>query len=78
MTQLSEDLGTEATETEKERPQDYLLHKTKGEGEELGLRTYGIPDLELERFVVNRDHPRPEFHADGQVVHGLESLVREL
>jgi len=34
--------------------------------------------LELDVAPVNRHHPRAELHPNGQVVHRLEALVREL
>eukprot|EP00964_Phaeocystis_antarctica_P042688 scaffold24476_cov62-Phaeocystis_antarctica.AAC.1 len=37
-----------------------------------------VPDLQLDLLVVYRDHARAELDADGQVVHWLEALVREL
>lgn len=37
-----------------------------------------IPDLQLDLLAVDRDHPRAEFDADGEVVDRLEALVREL
>ena len=48
-----------------------------------GLRGYGavahrVPDLELDLLVVYRDHTCAELDADGEVVHWLEALVREL
>ena len=41
-------------------------------------RTHSVPDLQLDLLVVYRDHARAELDADGQVVHWLEALVREL
>ena len=37
-----------------------------------------VPDLQLDLLVVYRDHARAELDADGQIVHWLEALVREL
>lgn len=37
-----------------------------------------IPYLQLDLLAVNVDHPCPELHANGEVVHRLEPLVREL
>jgi hypothetical protein len=37
-----------------------------------------VPDLQLYLLAVNVDHARAKLYADGQVVHGLEALVREL
>ena len=39
---------------------------------------YSIPDLELNEFVVDGDHPSPKLDTDGEVVDRLEPLVREL
>ena len=43
-----------------------------------GLLPGGVPDLEFDLFVVDCDHTRAEFNADGKVMYGLESLVCEL
>ena len=40
--------------------------------------THRIPDLQFDLSIVNRDHPRAELHADGQVMDRLEALVCEL
>ncbi len=37
-----------------------------------------VPDLELDLLPLDVDHAGAELHAYGQVVHGLEPLVREL
>lgn len=37
-----------------------------------------VPDLKLDLLAVDGDHACSELHANGQVVHRLESLVREL
>ena len=37
-----------------------------------------VPNLELDGLVVDGDHAGAELDADGEVVHGLEPLVREL
>lgn len=37
-----------------------------------------VPHLELDLFVIDGDHARAKFDADGQVVHWLEALVCEL
>jgi len=34
--------------------------------------------LQLDLLSLDVDHARAELHADGQVVHRLETLVREL
>lgn len=39
---------------------------------------YGIPDLQLNLSSVDVDHSRSKFHSDGEVMHRLEPLVREL
>lgn len=41
-------------------------------------KSYGIPNLEFNLFVRNRDQPGSEFDADGQIMYGLESFVCEL
>eukprot|EP00227_Mantoniella_beaufortii_P021557 CAMPEP_0197591626 /NCGR_PEP_ID=MMETSP1326-20131121/13819_1 /TAXON_ID=1155430 /ORGANISM="Genus nov. species nov., Strain RCC2288" /LENGTH=295 /DNA_ID=CAMNT_0043157157 /DNA_START=218 /DNA_END=1100 /DNA_ORIENTATION=+ len=43
-----------------------------------GLLPRRVPDLQLDLLVVDGDHAAAELHADGQVVHVLEPLVREL
>lgn len=40
--------------------------------------THRVPDLQLYLLAVYVDHARAELDADGQVMHGLEALVREL
>lgn len=42
------------------------------------LTTHRVPDLQLHVLVVDLDHASPKLHANRQVVHGLEALVREL
>lgn len=37
-----------------------------------------VPDLQLHRLLRDVDHARPKLHSNGEVVHGLEALVREL
>ena len=39
---------------------------------------YSIPDLKLNGFVVDGDHPSPKLNTDGEVMDWLEPLVREL
>ena len=39
---------------------------------------YRVPDLQLDLFVVYGNHAGAKFHTNGEVVHGLEALVREL
>jgi len=34
--------------------------------------------LQLYVLLVDLDHPGSKFHANSEVVHGLETLVREL
>ena len=41
-------------------------------------RTDRVPNLELDGLVVDGDHAGAKLDADGEVVHGLEALVREL
>mmetsp|Transcript_1403 Transcript_1403/g.2447 ORF Transcript_1403/g.2447 Transcript_1403/m.2447 type:complete len:228 (+) Transcript_1403:759-1442(+) len=43
-----------------------------------GLLSRGVPNLQLDGLGVDLHHFRPEFHANGQIVHGLETSVREL
>jgi hypothetical protein len=40
--------------------------------------TYCVPDLKLNRFVVNSDHPCSKLHTNGQIMHKLKALVCEL
>ncbi len=40
--------------------------------------SYSVPDLQLDLLPLDVDHPGAELHPDGQVVHRLEALVREL
>lgn len=40
--------------------------------------THCVPDLQLDLFAINVDHPRAKLDADCQIVHRLEPLVREL
>ena len=43
--------------------------------------TYGthcVPDLELDLFPLNIDHPGPELHSDCEIVDWLEPLVCKL
>jgi hypothetical protein len=47
-------------------------------GEGKGKSTDRVPNLELDGLVVDGDHAGAELDADGEVVHGLEPLVREL
>lgn len=42
------------------------------------LLTGRVPNLQFDLFAVYGDHASPEFNTDRQVVHRLESLVREL
>eukprot|EP00608_Synchroma_pusillum_P012824 CAMPEP_0198425696 /NCGR_PEP_ID=MMETSP1452-20131203/4740_1 /TAXON_ID=1181717 /ORGANISM="Synchroma pusillum, Strain CCMP3072" /LENGTH=246 /DNA_ID=CAMNT_0044146055 /DNA_START=113 /DNA_END=851 /DNA_ORIENTATION=+ len=37
-----------------------------------------VPHLRLDAQAVHVEHARAELHANGQVMHGLEALVREL
>lgn len=37
-----------------------------------------IPNLQLDRFVVDGDHPGTELNSNCQVMHRLEPFVREL
>lgn len=39
---------------------------------------YRVPDLQLHFAILDVDHARAELHANGEVVHGAEPLVREL
>lgn len=41
-------------------------------------RTHRVPYLQLDLLAVDVDHARAELHANREVVHGLEALVREL
>ena len=43
-----------------------------------GAVAHRVPDLELDLLVVYRDHARTKLDADGEVMHWLEALVREL
>jgi len=43
-----------------------------------GFLAGGIPDLQLDKLVVQVDHAGTEFYPDRQVMDGLESLVGEL
>lgn len=40
--------------------------------------THGIPDLQLDLLVVDIDHSGAKLNTNGQIVHRLESLIREL
>ena len=40
--------------------------------------THRVPNLKLDLFPLNVDHPSPELDSNGEVVHRLEPLVREL
>ena len=44
----------------------------------LSKPTHRVPDLKLDLFPLNVDHPSTELDSDGEVVHRLEPLVREL
>lgn len=37
-----------------------------------------VPNLQLNLFTVDGNHASAEFHADCEIVHGLEALVGEL
>lgn len=41
-------------------------------------KTYRVPYLQLDGLVFDRHHTRPEFHANGQIMHGLKPFVCEL
>ena len=60
----------------------HSLNDTKEDREKKGReersRTDRVPNLEFDGLVVDGDHAGAEFDADGEVVHGLEALVREL
>ena len=40
--------------------------------------THRVPDLELDLLPLDVDHASTELDADGEIVHRLEPLVREL
>ena len=42
------------------------------------LISYRVPDLKLDLFPLNVDHPGTKLHSDGQVMNRLESLVCKL
>lgn len=42
------------------------------------VEPYRVPDLQLDLLCVNVDHAGTELDSDGEVVHRLEALVREL
>jgi len=37
-----------------------------------------IPDLQFDLFAINGNHACTKLHANGQIMHRLEALVREL
>lgn len=41
-------------------------------------RKYGVPDLQLNGFVIDGDHPGPEFNPDGKIMYRLKPFVGEL
>ncbi len=43
-----------------------------------GLLAGRVPDLELDLFALDVDHPSAKLDADRQIVNGLESLVSKL
>ena len=47
-------------------------------GRDLKRVVYCVPNLELDLLPINVDHARAKLYANGQIVHGLEALVREL
>ena len=40
--------------------------------------TYSVPNLKLDRTTVDGDHASSELDTNGEIMHGLESLVSEL
>ena len=40
--------------------------------------THRVPDLQLDLLPLDVDHASTELDADGEIVHRLEPLVREL
>lgn len=51
---------------------------TKQSRRKKGNWTYGVPNLELDRTTVDGDHSGAELDANGEIMHRLEPLVREL
>ena len=43
-----------------------------------GAGWHRVPNLKFDLAILNIDHAGSELYADGQVVHRLKSLVREL
>jgi hypothetical protein len=41
-------------------------------------RAHRVPNLQLDVLVINLDHARAKFYANGQVVHLLEARVGKL
>lgn len=39
---------------------------------------YSVPNLKLDRTTVDGDHASSELDTNGEIMHGLESLVSEL
>jgi len=44
----------------------------------LKTKAYGVPNLELDGTAVDGDHASAEFNTNGEIMHRLEPLVREL
>lgn len=42
------------------------------------IMTYSIPYLKFDLFVINSDHTSTKLYSNGEIVHRLEPLVREL
>ena len=51
---------------------------SRGRSSSAARGAHRVPDLQLDLLVVNVNHPRAELDPDGEVVHLLEPLVREL
>ena len=43
-----------------------------------GVATHCIPDLKLDLFPLNIDHPGPKLNSDCEIVNWLEPLVCKL
>ena len=52
--------------------------RTAGSVTTRAVATHRVPDLKFDLTVVDVDHARAELNSNGEVVHWLESLVREL